>query len=119
VALGAISLLAAKTPECHGPKDKEHPCACMAKSNERANAMLAECLTRRQGQKDAAIRCAGEIPMHCAMVETYGNWSTNEAGEHDTPMPGQCGAACRKAKCRCDSDGPTCYFGGANRKEDR
>jgi len=75
---------------------EEHMDACMASAPE-------------SSIREARQRCMKEMPLHCGIVEHYGNWSTDESGEHNAPMPQQCTSACRLGHCHC-ADGPTCHF---------
>jgi hypothetical protein len=100
---------APKLPECHGTRDKDHPCNCLqhTRSVQQAAYVLCEHMSGK-AQRD----CEADIPMHCDLIERYGNWHTNEAGEHDSAMPGQCRSACVRAHCKCDSifDGSVCHI---------
>lgn len=105
--------LAAQTPatmhECGLGKDKAHPCHCVEHTSKVQVDWIDEC--KRSGKPET--KCWQEMPVevrdHCAVIEHYGNWHQNEAGQHDSPMPMQCTSACLRSHCFCQ-DGPTCHI---------
>jgi hypothetical protein len=101
-------------PACGLGGNQDHPCHCMRHTEEVQNAAMRDCLGEalkdpKAEYGNALKACAPQIPDHCSIVERYGNWSTDENGEHDKPMQNQCRRACTRSHCKCD-DGPTCHF---------
>ncbi len=101
-----------KMREC-GPNLGGHPCQCILHVQEVQAKHMNDCLRERLKENnppvDDAKACIVSMPDHCSIVEHYGNWDTDEQGEHVSPMPKQCTGACTKAHCLC-SDGPVCHF---------
>jgi hypothetical protein len=89
---------------CGPGRHKDHPCHCIAHTEQAQSQMMEQCRARNSGAKELEA-CLRQIPDHCTLIERYGNWS-NEAD----PMPGQCTMACKKGHCDCD-EGPRCHIG--------
>ena len=110
-ALSTLPGQATKIRSCglHG----DHPCHCINHVEKVQKEAMDACLLAHIEDRptDAIIECLKQRPLHCTIVEHYGNWmgGTDEEGNHLNPMPEQCTMACSRAHCKC-SDGPTCHF---------
>ncbi len=103
----------ATMPEC-GMGDKDHPCKCMIHTEEVQQKYLSDCKAEKLSDPKAkfgrvAKECLATMPDHCSIVEHYGNWATDDQGNHTNPMPMQCTKSCTRSHCKC-ADGPTCHF---------
>jgi hypothetical protein len=119
--LAATALLLAQQagsamPECGLGTDRDHPCHCMAHTNQVQAEALQSCIADRlahsdDGPKAIDALCAQAVPEHCVIIEHYGNWNDgfDANGMHNNRMPNQCTRACTRSHCKC-ADGPTCHI---------
>jgi hypothetical protein len=112
LALSLLGQSGAMLEACH-MGDKAHPCSCTKHTEQVQNEYLSACLlSRPPGEKrgDSQAACFASMATHCQIIERYGDWHKNEAGEHDQMMPNQCLRACTRSHCRCNPDSEICHI---------